>query len=725
MATNKEWALAYAKKGIPVFPMTWIKRDGNCSCRLGALCNTSGKHPIIKNWAEEASTDEAKVTAWWTNTPGANIGIPTGERSGFVALDVDPRHGGGASLDALITEHGALPETVTATTGGGGKHYIFKYTDKLCLKNAVGFREGLDIRTQGGLIVVAPSIHASGNRYKWDEGKSPFKFEAAEMPEWLIGEIRKVGAPFTVAKKISAAKRERKEITEGGRNNHLASLAGTLRRKGMSADGILAALLAENQAGCNPPLDGESVKKIAGSIASYESGNTERDFKMTDVGNAERFQAMFGDIARYCQHYKKWFIWNGQYWARDDENKIQGYAIEAVRSIIDQANLLPESDYRKALINHSLRSESSGKLDALIKIATGLKGIAITPECLDANPWLLNTKNGVIDLRSGKLLPHDPKYLITKICKAAIDPNCKTPLWDGLLSKITEGNEFLSRYIQKAIGYALSGDISEQAIFILYGNGSNGKSTLLNVIGNLLGEYAQNTPAETFMQKKNEGVNNDVARLKGARFVTAIEVEEGKRLAESLVKSMTGGDKLTTRFLYGEFFDYEPQFKVFLACNHKPNIRDNTNSIWRRIKLLPFTATISEHERDKKLPLKIQATELPGILAWAVQGCLAWQNEGLGMPDTVQKATEEYRSEMDTFGAFLEEACVIENGVKVSNSTVRGRYKEWCEENGDFALGQKAFRGKLQERGIEGRRSGRDGSIEWHGVRMKGAAQAL
>lgn len=721
--TKKEYALKYAEAGLPIFPLHWIKQDGSCSCRLGAMCDGKGKHPLIKNWGEESSGDASKIGAWWTKWPLANIGLPMGEKSGLVALDVDTRHDGEASLAALVAEFGELPDTISATTGGGGKHYLFKYTDKLALKNVVNFRQGLDIRTQGGLIVVAPSIHASGNAYKWDKDRSVWQLAAADMPEWLIAEIQKTGTAVITKKKV--AKPEKRVIAEGGRNNYLTQLAGSLRRKGVSEEGILSTLVAENNAQCKPPLENEIVKKIAQSVARYEPESAENEFKMTDVGNAERFRAMFFGEVKYCGVYKKWFIWNGQRWEKDENGRIVNYAIEAVRSIMVYADMLPDGDKRKELIKHSLRSESNGKLRALLEVAMGFDGIFVSPDELDENIWLLNAQNGTINLKTGELQPHSAKDNITKICKSGIDKTCATPLWNSLLSKITNGDELLQRYLQKAVGCALSGDISEQVIFILYGKGSNGKSTFLNIIGNLLQEYAQNTPSETFMQKRTDAVSNDVARLKGARFVTAIEVDEGKRLAEGLIKSMTGGDKLTTRFLYGEFFDYLPQFKVFLACNHRPVIRDTTHSIWRRIKLLPFEATISDHERDKHLYNKIIKSELPGILQWAVDGCLLWQKEGLAMPDTVTKATDEYRTEMDSFGAFMEEICVADSGAKVANKVLRASYDEWCNENGEYVLPQRAFSAKMLERGFTNSRGGANGSRVWHGIRIKGNATPL
>ena len=717
-------ALRYAAAGIPVFPLHWVKQDGNCSCRQGAMCTAKGKHPRIKNWNEKATTDAAKIKEWWSKAPSANIGIPMGEKSGLVALDVDTRHGGEGSLAMLMDEFEILPDTITATTGGGGKHYIFKYTEELCLKNVVGFRDGLDIRTQGGMIVAAPSVHHSGKQYTWDNGKSPFDMQAADMPAWLVEEIRKVGTKFTVRKK-AADPAPRKKISEGGRNNHLTSLAGALRRKGIGEEGIIATLRAENRDRLDPPLDDETVVAIAKSITRYQPEAESMEYKLTDVGNAERFVAMFKDQVKYCTIYKKWFIWNGKRWEQDDTGKIITYAIECIRNIIHDADLLPDGDKRKALIQHSLKSESSGRLRALLDIASGMPAITVRSEDLDRNPWLLNCQNGTIDLRTGKLQPHDPKDFITRICAAEYNPACAIPLWTQLMEKITGGDKEYVRYIQKALGYALTGDISEQAIFLLYGTGSNGKSTMLNVFAALLDGYAQSTSSDTFMQKKNESVNNDIARLKGARFVSAIEMEEGKRMAESLIKSMTGGDKLVTRFLYGEFFEYVPQFKVFLAVNHKPMIKDTTNSIWRRIKIMEFNNTFTEQERDKNFPTKIMATELPGILAWAVQGCLDWQQNGINAPDIVAAATREYREEMDSFSHFFDECCVVREGARVTNKMLRAKYKEWCADNGEYELTQKPFSQKLLERGYEKRKSSSSGGQEWYGFGLAGEASRL
>jgi len=362
-----------------------------------------------------------------------------------------------------------------------------------------------------------------------------------------------------------------------------------------------------------------------------------------------------------------------------------------------------------------LGSENQSRIKAMIELAKSESEIVIVPEALDTDEWLLNTINGTIDLRTGELKPHVRENLITKLVSVQYDPDAVCPTWDACLHKIMGGNNELIRFLQKAIGYSLTGSTREQCMFILYGAGANGKSTFLNTIERLLADYAQQTPTDTLMAKKNEGIRNDVARLKGTRFVTASEAEQGKAMAESLIKQMTGGDKLTARFLHGEFFEFVPKFKLFLATNHKPNIRGVDNGIWRRIRLIPFTVTIPDAERDSDLGDKL-LVELPGILRWAVEGCLAWQREGLAAPVEINQATAEYRSDMDWLQAFIDERFVVRSGLKIPASSLYQEYQQWCGQNGEHEYSQRILGMRLKDKGFETRRSGASGSTDWYGL---------
>jgi putative DNA primase/helicase len=289
-------------------------------------------------------------------------------------------------------------------------------------------------------------------------------------------------------------------------------------------------------------------------------------------------------------------------------------------------------------------------------------------------------------------------------------------MWEAFLSRIFAGDGELIRFVQKAVGYSLTGSTEEQCFFILYGAGANGKSTLIQTISALLKDYARQTPTETLLVQRGDGPRNDLARLQGARFVSASEVEGGRKLAEALVKQLTGGDTLTARYLYKEHFEFQPTFKIWLAVNHKPGVQGTDHAIWRRMRLLPFTVTIPAAEQDKRLTEKLQA-EQPGILRWAVEGCRAWQQEGLEPPSAVKRATGDYRAEMDVIAAFIQDCCVLGDHHHVNTRELYAEYRGWCEQIGESPVTQKALATVLQERGCtSGRKS--QGRL-WSGIALK------
>ena len=290
------------------------------------------------------------------------------------------------------------------------------------------------------------------------------------------------------------------------------------------------------------------------------------------------------------------------------------------------------------------------------------------------------------------------------------------------LSRIMDGNEQLIDFLQRAVGYALTGETSEQCLFIFWGGGANGKSTFLQAMSHVLGDYSMSTPTETLLVKRRGAIPNDVARLKGARFVVACEADAENRLAESLIKQMTGGDTISARFLHQEWFDFEPTHKVFFGTNHKPVIKGTDYAIWRRIRLVPFEITIPEDERDKSLPEKLKA-EAAGILAWAVQGCLNWQQNGLGAPEEVKAATDSYREEMDMLGEFLKDRCrQSQLMARVSSKDLYEAYTAWCQDNGQEPVGQRAFVSALKEKGFKRSRIGNGGVRGWIGVELIGGS---
>jgi putative DNA primase/helicase len=296
------------------------------------------------------------------------------------------------------------------------------------------------------------------------------------------------------------------------------------------------------------------------------------------------------------------------------------------------------------------------------------------------------------------------------------DRDADCPAWKHFIMEIMNYNTDLIHFIQNAAGWAVTGDTSEQSMFILFGTGANGKSTFLNTIMNLLGDYAIATPTETFMKKSGDPITNDIARLRGTRFVTTTEAEYGKRLSEPLIKQITGNDRMTARFLYGEFFNFVPTFKIWMATNHKPVIKGTDHGIWRRIKLIPFTTRIEEEHQDKHLEGKLMQ-EGPGILNWLIEGAGRWRKEGLKIPNIIIKATDEYRAEMDVIGNFLRERCVQGEKVFIRARELFKCYQDWCDENNKHAVSERFLGLRLKELGLEQKRMN-DGRY-WQGIQLK------
>jgi putative DNA primase/helicase len=423
--------------------------------------------------------------------------------------------------------------------------------------------------------------------------------------------------------------------------------------------------------------------------------------QFTDSTNAMRLVKEHGRDIRYNAAWKKWVVWNGKYWEMDEGGVlIHEKGLEMVRNIYD--DLKKTADYRERMDieKAAMMSESVRRRKAFVEAATWISALRTKTDELDCNPWLLNMKNGTIDILSGKFREHRQEDMITKIANVDYDPDADCPMWKKFVREIMNYKSDIIKFVQTAAGWSLSGDISEQTMFILYGTGANGKSTFLNTIMYLLGDYAIATPTETFMKKSGDNYSNDVARLRSTRFVTTTEVEQGRRLSEPLIKKITGNDEMTARFLYGEFFNFSPTFKIFMATNHKPVIKGTDYGIWRRIKLIPFTERIPEEKQDKHLELKLRE-EASGILNWLLEGIANWKQERLRTPKAVLFATDEYRGEMDVIGNFITEKCDQKKEMAILLKKLYKAYSDWCEENNEHAVSERFFTLRLKEMGFK------------------------
>jgi len=444
---------------------------------------------------------------------------------------------------------------------------------------------------------------------------------------------------------------------------------------------------------------------------------TNGEVQYSDTTNAERlFRENKRDI-RYLTAWKKWLVWNGTNWETDEGNAlIHEKGLKTIRNIYQEILKTANSRERIEIMNFVKNSENIRRREAMIRTAQYIQELNITAEDLDVNPWLLNVRNGTVDVFTGEFREHRQEDLITKLANVDYDPAADCPLWKKFISEIMNFNPELIKFLQTAAGWSLSGDISEQSMFILYGTGANGKSTFLNTVMYLMGDYATSTFTETFMRKSGDGNTNDVARLRGARFVATTEIEEGRRLSEPLIKKITGNDQMTARFLYGEFFNFTPTFKIFMATNHKPVIKGTDHGIWRRIKLIPFLTKITEDKQDKHLEYKLRE-EASGILNWLLEGAAVWRKERLQMPNIILSATDEYRAEMDVIGNFIDERCILKKEVKINIRVLYKAYSEWCDENNEHAISERFFTLRFKEMGYRQCRSATEKF--WAGVGLR------
>ena len=678
---------------------------------------------------KDASKDPDTITRMFSQRPGANVAIATGDVSGVFILDIDNHVGGGdgrGSLQELEKLHGELPETVEVLTPSGGRHLYFKQVPGL--RSVVNIRPGVDTRANGSYVVCPPSVF-EGNAYVWEAAHHTDDCLIANAPDWLIELVTPKPAeaptntPLAPGSTKSAADGKvpgPDKFIAGNRNSKLMLKGVALRKQGLSQEAILFALNDLNISRCHPPLLGKEVAIIAGSVAKYEpEAKKPVNFTkepLTDVWNAAMFHADYGDSIRFCNALGGWHVWDGTRWVKD-EFKILTFAKATVKRMFKQAQETEQKD----LYRHAERTESEGRLRSMINLVRDHDGINLTSDDFDCNQVYATFDNGTLDLPTGTLLPHTKSHHITKKIHMNYVPDAVCPTWERFIVDIFMDNPETIHFVQKAVGYSLCGLITEQCLFILYGVGSNGKSTFLETISKVFGDYSTTTLASTIMEKQNGGIPNDVARLKGARFVNALETDENKRIAEAVIKTLTGGDKIVARFLNKEFFEFHATFKLFLATNHKPRISGTDNGIWRRIRFIPFKNIITPEKRDQKLQEKLLA-EHEGIMAWAVRGFQMWQAEGLGTCPDIEDATKNYREESDIIADYISDRYDVGGEYAVQSSALLKDLAEWCKEMGFYKISRGKLFEYLESKNIT-KKMATAGEFKgcnfWHGIGLK------
>ena len=738
--TPIEAASEYVQRGWWPIPLHHLTPEG-CSCGETEEGHAVAKHPRERSWQKGERPSAADVYTLWEKWPEANVGLATGDRSGFWVLDVDPKNGGNLALRDLMDEYGELPATYEVSTGSGGHHFYFALPDFPVGNSPGRLPKGLDVRGTGGQVVAPPSTTDLGTYRVLGD------VEPAEAPAWLLDLIRPkepekrdpskvvIRATDEVARYVGAAwegevsrvleAEEDRNITLNRATFSLASIAAH-EDSGVSLDEVREAMEA---AGLATGLGALEVRKTVASAIrgglekprepwppeppaeaffipfSEETGTLWPTREWDDLGNADRLVDHYGGQLLWITTDNAWSIYQGGRWLRDQDAAAQAMAQRMLARLPEtEAASYPADDHdekgvstREKFLKFVAKQRSSAKVAAMLKAARGLPELHAQASDFDTDPWALNVRNGVVDLRSGELLEHSPERRFQLRTEAAFTRDASYARWLAFLER-TQPDPLVRDFLQRLVGYTITGETGEQVMALHHGSGANGKSVFLKVLGDVLGDYSQVVPRSTLIVKSHEGIPTDVARMVGRRFLQTSETAAGRRMDEEVVKSITGGDTQVARHLYGREFEFTPQGTIHYATNHLPRLTD-AESIWRRMILVGWNVVIPPEEQDHSLASRIVQEEAEGVLAWAVQGCAQWRERGLLVPESCRLALEEFREDSDLFGDFLRGQVVSAPGRWTPVADLYRVYQRWTFDTGTKPMAQNSFSVVLKERG--------------------------
>lgn len=682
---------------------------------------------------QSATTEKSKIERWWNQNPRYNIGIATGNKSNglvVIDLDVDKNKGidGYEVLRDWQNKHGELPETWQSITGRGGYHYFYK--DTITHSNKVGLYEGVDIRGEGGYIVAPPSVHPNGNTYEWEQ--EPKEYEIAQVDDivndFFKGEKQRIDSEHKTNFKVPEL------IPEGKRVDTIVRLIASLRTKGLDDDAIKAAVRVENEKRCNPPLKEKELEKavfpalkrdwqvnspyynnfnamnendnkyVNEVLKKLNELNAVERFPMNDRGSADLFATIFKNVSRYNPTKKDWMYYDKTRWTADTEGMRAKRNAKMLADVLVRYSVtasLPD-DKRQSYIKYAAGMMNYRNRNVMITDAKDLNFFENTE--LDKDDFLINCRNCVLDLSEDqpKVLEHNADLLLSKICNASYNPAATCTLWEKTVNEIMQGDTAKIKYLQKMSGRFLTGDTSEEEFYIFFGATTrNGKSTITEILLYLLGDYATTISPESLAIKANKDsrtASPDIAKLAGTRLVVASEPPRRMLFDSSLVKTLTGRDTVSARFLHENEFQFKPKFKLILNSNYLPVISDKTVFSSNRVKVVPFERHFTEKEQNKHLKEQLQQ-EIDGILNWCIQGLSLYRKEGLEPPTAVQIATHEYSEDSDKIGKFISE-CLEKSDENLAAKDVYEKYSQWCNDCGLGVDGRTSFYEELKTKNL-------------------------
>ncbi len=808
-------AREYAERGWRPLLLHGIRVDGKtCTCASGPKCRTPGKHPVDNDWQNTPALSPDDVAAQWSGwRADHNVGIATGEPSGFWVLDIDPENGGTESAARLTSEHPEMFDpTIVVITGSGGWHYYFAMPD-FPVGNSRGRLKdypGIDVRGTGGQVVAPPSRTDKGG-YRLASNSAD---TIGQAPAWMLDMIRPVEratadveqAEATPVSDLEPAEAKRlHRYYEQARQAEIDRLIKMDEARqddpsqyrgepwdettfavacnllelayspwnGYSVEQAYADIVryaprdadfddeqvnvkwesairkVDGQGRPMPPAPADSVKEMLGDLPTADlkphivaldgmvaalvdaceqakeedfgfggttPGTVEREYPRRtwdDIGNGKRMVDHYGDRIRYVAEAEAWAVYDNGVWSLVKPNVIIGLCQQMIAERLAQTeaesySAIPPAPIggkevpsdREAFLSFVAKQRMSARVNAAVAMAAGRPELYASSNDFDAHSHLFNVANGIIDLRTGQLLKHDPALLMMKQSSVVYDPSAPCVEWQRFLDRVMPDPD-MQAYLQRGLGYSLTGETISQAFFIHYGAGANGKSVMLQVVRAVLGDYGQTIPRDTLLAKKDSEHPTSIARMMGMRFLEVSETAPGRRLDEEAVKNLTGGEKTTARFMGKDFFDFTPTGKIHYVTNHLPLLSD-AMSIWRRLHLIRWGVTIPDNEQDPRLAERLVEEEAAGVLAWLVRGAMYWYEQGLNAPKAMYDELAIYRTDSDTFGEFLRERTTAAPSATTPLKDLFAAYEAWCfQVSIKKPMTRQSFSATLKERGYE------------------------
>lgn len=728
---------------------TYIKPNGMRHALKVFPIKPNDKIPATSHGLKDASNNVKQIEKWWKAAENANIGIPTGEVNGIIVIDVDtdPDKGidGAEGLQDLEKRLGKLPDTWEAITGRGGRHLVFKYPTGHDIRNSVSkIAEGVDIRANGGYIVAPPSIHPNGNEYQWEASSYPHEVELATLPaEWVaILETSKTDQSKGFIVSSADTFNLPNKIPNGQRNGTLFKYAASMRARAVPASDILKQLNQANAERCITPIEGTELGRIFDSVMKFKEGSdaaqmkpatpgTTQSFKpsdLSDAGNAVSFFRMFTGSLLWCDALG-WLVWDGVRWDVNSHaatNKAIQFSEYLLKDAfngyrgsqkLDEAGKITVTEEANAYLKHAKKTRSRSYIQNAMELSK--TWFAIKAAELDINPFLLNTPGGVYNLKTGEIQPNKSDLYCTHLTTSTPGKQ-GADIWQSFLDLITEGDKELQTYLQVAMGSCMIGKVMHEGIWVAIGGGRNGKSTFFNVISKVIGDYSGSIDSTILTtDKQNRGAS--LATLRGKRLVTCGELEEGQRLSVQTLKKLAATDELTIEEKYKSPESITPSHHICIFSNFLPRVGSTDNGTWRRLKVIPFNATMPEGDADIPNYAEVLLNDAgASILQWVIDGAKTFSANSYHLPrcHAVEASTADYRGREDWLQLFISERCIVDRGIKIRCGELYNTYKAYASETGDYCRRLADFNAAMETAGFKQISEGGNRKY-WFGIHLE------